>query len=151
MQFDPIPFDALMGLLTWLKVIGLFTLLVLGVSLLTLLVTNGVRGPVLLAKEIYAGLNDLASLSPKRVWALTQLTIREAIRRRALLVFVVFGVLFMFAGWFLTGATQESDFEAKMYTYFACGRSVGWCCRSCCCWRAGASPRISGFVRFTPS
>ncbi len=125
MQFDPIPFDVVAGLLTWLKVMGLSALLVLGVSLLTLLATNGVRGPALLAKEIFAGLNDLASLSPKRVWALTQLTIREAIRRRALLVFVVFGVLFMFAGWFLTGATQESDFEAKMYTYFAL-RTISW-------------------------
>lgn len=125
MQFEPIPFDIIRGPLHWLIVVGAMTLLVLGVSLLTLLVTNGVKGPVLLVNEILAGLIDLVSLSPRRVWALTQLTIREAIRRKALLVFVVFGVLFMFAGWFLTGAAQSPDFEAKMYTYFAL-RTISW-------------------------
>lgn len=125
MEFDPIPYNWIAGLVSWLLVTGVITFVVLMVSLLTVLVSYGTKGPRLLFEHLAAGIIDLISLSPRRIWALGQLTLRESIRRRALLVFVVFGVLFMFAGWFFQGATPRPESEVKMYTDFAL-RTISW-------------------------
>ena len=53
------------------------------------------------------------------------LTFTEAVRRKALLVFVVFAALFMFAGWFLTGATARPDMQVKVYVSFVL-TAIGW-------------------------
>src|SRR5690606_18830785 len=61
---------------------------------------------------------DTIRLSPGRVWAITMLTFKESIRRKALLVFVVFAVLFMFAGWFLSNSNERADLQIKVYVSF---------------------------------
>jgi len=45
---------------------------------------------------------DLFNFSPRRFWAITLHCLIESWRKRVLLVFVVFAVLFLFAGWYLT-------------------------------------------------
>jgi len=102
-------------------------LIVVGiVSLLTSLSVYGTRGVAALAGGVVQGIIDLFSLSPRRLSALASLTFKEAVRRKALLVFVVFAVLFMFAGWFLTGGVEtQKDFQAKVYISFAL-RTMTW-------------------------
>ena len=48
----------------------------------------------------------MAFVPADRGRALTVLTFKEAVRRKALLVFVVFAILFMFAGWFMADANS---------------------------------------------
>ena len=50
---------------------------------------------------------DLIHISPRRVWALSRLSIQEAIRRRVWVALVAFGVVLMFAGWFLDPNSPE--------------------------------------------
>ena len=68
---------------------------------------------------------DFASISPRRVFAIMRLTFKEAVRRKALLVFVVFAVLFMFASWFLTGDSHRPGMQMKVYVSFVL-TAVAW-------------------------
>ena len=54
----------------------------------------------------------------KRTMAIAKLTFKEAIRRKALMVFVVFCILFMFAGWFLAGSADRPQLRVKSYISF---------------------------------
>lgn len=58
---------------------------------------------------------DLPATSPRRIWAMTRLTIKEAIRRKVLVAFVIFVIIFLFAGWFLD---VRSDDPAHLYLSF---------------------------------
>ncbi len=58
------------------------------------------------------GLCDLLRISPRRVWALAWLAVRESIRRKVVVVFVVFVIVVLFAGWFLN---PGSDQPARLY------------------------------------
>jgi ABC-type transport system involved in multi-copper enzyme maturation permease subunit len=50
-----------------------------------------------------AGLiGDLGSLSGRRVLAVAKLAVKEAIRRKVLIVLLLFFLIFMFAGWYIT-------------------------------------------------
>lgn len=125
MDFDPVPFDVMPAVIGWALVCGVGLALVLGVSFLAMLASRGGRGLVLWGNELGGMLDDLVSISPRRVWALTQLTFREAIRRKALLVFVVFAILFMFAGWFLSSSDLAPEFQVKVYVTFVL-RAISW-------------------------
>ena len=93
--------------------------LIAGAALLGLLVTSlrygPVRGFVMVWKAISGGVADLVRMSPRRVWALSWLAFRESIRRRVMVVFVIFAVLLLAAGWFLDPTT---DNPAKLYVDF---------------------------------
>lgn len=65
------------------------------------------------------------SISPRRVWALTRLTYLEAYRRKALGVFVVFALLFMFAGWFMGDAQNIRSDQVKVYISFVL-TTISW-------------------------
>jgi hypothetical protein len=54
-------------------------------------------------------------MSPRRVWALAWLAVKESIRRRVVVVFGVFVVILLFAGWFLDVGSNE---PAKLYLGF---------------------------------
>jgi hypothetical protein len=78
------------------------------------------RGPVegfyAVAQVIASALGrDLPGTSARRIWALTRLTIQEALRRRVIIGFVIFAVVFLFAGWFLD---VKSDDPAHLYLSF---------------------------------
>lgn len=90
------------GLLNWLLVAG--TLAVAGV-LIGWLVAAVRSGPVsalgITAEALAAGAVDLVRISPRRVWALGWLVVKESIRRPyVLVVFALFGLVLLYAGWF---------------------------------------------------
>lgn len=132
MYFDPAENTVFWfeSLVNWVVVTGGLTLIVLLVSFMTLMLTRGTEGLSLFGREILAMLGDVFSMSPRRIWALSRLTFLEAYRRKALAVFVVFGLLFMFAGWFI-GDTKEglnkeiSRDQIKVYISFVL-TSISW-------------------------
>ncbi|OYW14720.1 MAG: hypothetical protein B7Z55_15490, partial [Planctomycetales bacterium 12-60-4] len=101
MDFDPQAFNFLEAATGWAIVCGALAAIIASVSLFYGFVSGGGKGIAAWASEFGSIISDVFTLSPRRVLALSQLTFREAVRRRALLVFVVFAVLFMFAGWFM--------------------------------------------------
>lgn len=125
MNYNPEPFALLPAVLTWLLVFGAGFLFMGVVTLVGMLVSRGFRGVDTWTQELGGTLLDLARISPRRVWALMQLTVREAVRRKALYVFVVFAVLFMFAGWFLSGSDLPPEFQVKVYVSFVL-RAISW-------------------------
>jgi hypothetical protein len=92
----------------WLLVVGgLALLLTLG----GLLIVAVQRGPGTafsrLARLLVSGAQDLFLLSPRRVWALSWLAVKESIRRRVVVAFAVFVVVLLFAGWFLDPSSSH--------------------------------------------
>lgn len=53
------------------------------------------------------GISELTRTSPKRIWALARLAIKESFRRRALVALVVYFLILLFAGWFIKTGYQE--------------------------------------------
>ena len=126
MPFDPVPFDFLSSFLTFLIVFLGTSVLVLVISSAVAFAGGGTRGVTALFGHIGDGTAELTQLSFRRVWALSMLTYREAMRRKTLSVFVVFVILFMFAGWFMGGSEQgRIDLEIKKHISFAL-RAISW-------------------------
>ncbi len=100
-----------------------FLLVALGIAILGLLIgylISAVRygllsGGDMTYRTVSAGFRELFEMSPRRIWALAKLAIKEAWRRRVWVAFVVFVVILMFAGWFLK--TDHQD-PAKLYISF---------------------------------
>jgi hypothetical protein len=127
MYFDPAEntVHIVRWLVAWLLVAGGLTALVLIVSFLNLLLTRGIRGIQQYFSEIAAIIGDLISLSPRRIWALTRLTFLEAYRRKALAVFVVFGLIFMFASWFMGDRNAMTPDQVKVNISFVL-TAISW-------------------------
>jgi len=125
MSKDPIPYDLLSGLGTW--AVTVLTVLVLGlfVASLVYLLLEGPCGIGTVFRGLLGGLADIAHTSSRRVWALTQLTLKESIRRKTLGVIVVFGVCFLFAGWFLSSPEADPDMQVKVYVSFVL-TAISW-------------------------
>ncbi len=102
--------------LTWLLVV--VVLFVVGVFLgsLVAVVRHGpARGLEMTAKVLHAAAGDLFCMSPRRVWALGWLAVKDSLRRRVVVVFILFVVLLLFAGWFLD---PGSDHPLRLYISF---------------------------------
>ncbi|MBI3860315.1 MAG: hypothetical protein HY290_00310 [Planctomycetia bacterium] len=125
LSFSPEVFDLATGIQTWIGVMVALSIVVFVTSIVTSVFALGFAGPSQVLMHIGGGLRDLVSTSPRRCWAMTQLTFREAVRRKTLLVFVVFAVLFMFAGWFLSDVTLDPDLQVKNYVSFVL-RTISW-------------------------
>lgn len=123
MSFDPQPYQIAGGLQHWLIVFGLSLGIVVLLGLVLSMIFTGKLGAV--AGSIVAGLRDLSQTSGRRVLALAQLTFREAVRRKTLFVFVVFALLFMFAGWFLSDVNRRDDLQIKVYVSFVL-TAISW-------------------------
>lgn len=106
MYFDPQPFDLAGSLQFWAMNFGAMMALVFGTAFLLSVILNGARGVKVFFREIWNGIDDLIHISPRRVWALTRLTMKESVRRKTLMVIVVFGICFLFAGWFLSASRE---------------------------------------------
>lgn len=125
LSFNPIPFDLAAGFAHWLIVMAI-VLTLSGISLtLMSLAAGGITGPLQVAWHVKDGIADLLGTSPRRVLALTMLTFREAFRRKTLWVFAVFGVLFLFAGWFMSDVTADPALQVKAYVSFVL-RTISW-------------------------
>ena len=96
----------------------------LSVSQYVGLLLAGVIG-LLVGTFIGGAVADTLWAVPRRVLAIASLTFKEALRRKALLVFVVFTVLFMFAGWFLSNAGDRPEMQVKVYVSFVLG-AITW-------------------------
>ncbi len=76
-------------------------------------------GPIRAFRQTYraleGGVADLVRISPGRVAALAWLAVKESIRRRVLVVFVVFILILLFAGWFLDPGSAHPD---RLYLSF---------------------------------
>ena len=110
----------------WLIVAGGLALIVFLVSLLSVFVSHRGAGRRVFFGELSGCVSDVVSLSPRRIGALAKLTFLEAYRRKALSVFVVFALLFMFAGWFMGGDTAKiTGDQVKVYISFVL-RAISW-------------------------
>jgi ABC-type transport system involved in multi-copper enzyme maturation permease subunit len=105
-----------LALLTW---VGVVLCVVVLVAVAAWLVAAMRHGPVAATQRtsrlLWNLIADIVGISPRRVWALTRLAIQESIRKRVVVVFGVFILLLLFAGWFLDpGSTNP----ARLYLSF---------------------------------
>ncbi len=110
---EVLPFDILGGFTLWLMTTASLVGVILGIALLVSLVLHGGAFLGNFSRGTREVLVDLVDVSPRRIGAIMQVTIKESVRRKALLVFVVFVIVFMFANWFLGGDDELSS--AKPY------------------------------------
>lgn len=116
MFFDVQPINLGFALLTWVAAMGLCAAVGFLVAFLLSFAVAGVAGPATLARTVSRAVVDLTGMSLRRIGAIAALTAKESIRRQDILVGVVFVLLFMFAGWFLSGS--DLDTPAKPYISF---------------------------------
>jgi hypothetical protein len=116
MLFDAKPYDLGMAFLKWFAVVGASAVVALLVGLVISLLTLGKGGTSAVKDTLKRGFDDLTKLSPRRIWALGYLALKESLARRALFVLGTFIVLFMAANLFLR--TPEQDVPAKPYVSF---------------------------------
>jgi hypothetical protein len=125
LSFDPVAFNLAEGLKHWGTVMLVVAVVAFFTALVTSLLASGLAGPWQLFVHLGEALRDLAGTSLRRCLALSQLTFREAVRRKTLWVFAVFAVLFLFAGWFLSDVTADADLQVKNYVSFVL-RTISW-------------------------
>lgn len=125
MDFDPAPFNIAGAFVAWAIVVGILTVVALFLGLLASFSTAGAGGMKLFTNGLSGFVKDVFSISPRRVLALTRLTLKEALRRKALLVFVVFALLLMFGGWFLTDSNNRADLQVQVHITFML-TSISW-------------------------
>ncbi|MBL8818500.1 MAG: hypothetical protein JNL58_20905 [Planctomyces sp.] len=125
MDFDPTPFNASEAWISWLRLVGVLSLCAIGLSFILAVARNGSRGVTIFAEGLKGFLSDLTSLNPRRIFALASLTFKDAVRRKALLVFVVFIALLMFAGWFISDSTGRPELQVKKHIALVL-TSIAW-------------------------
>ena len=122
MDFDPQPFAPLLALLHWVVVLGVVTAAALVVALLIATAAMGTSGPGFIFGQIGQTLKGFFGLFTagglRRTSTIAGLTLKEAIRRKALWIFAIFALLFMFAGWFLSTSTAGSSDAAEPFITF---------------------------------
>jgi hypothetical protein len=64
------------------------------------------------AQVIFTSVPDILRTSPRRTLAIARLAVKESLRRRVLVVFLIFAVLLLFGAWFLN--TRVDD-PARLY------------------------------------
>ena len=117
MDFDPTPFQFSTGLMNWLRPV-----LILAIIGLCLGMAGAVRSsrnaPAAFMGGLKSWLADLLALSPRRIYALAVLTLKECIRRKALFVFLVFAPILMLGGWYLNQASSRIDLQRSLHVTF---------------------------------
>jgi hypothetical protein len=58
-------------------------------------------------RVVVTGLSELTKVSPRRVWALARLAVKESLRRRVVVALVVYLLILLFAGWFMKTGYRE--------------------------------------------
>jgi ABC-type transport system involved in multi-copper enzyme maturation permease subunit len=58
-------------------------------------------------RVVVNGLSELFRTSPRRVWAIARLAVKESIRRRVIVALVIYVVILLFSGWFLQTDYRE--------------------------------------------
>ncbi len=97
----------------WLLVLALLAGGAIVLSYLFMALRYGpLNGGERVARTLVGGLGDLLRISPRRAWALTRLAVQESLHRRVLVVFFVFVLVLLFAGWYLD---PQSTNLARLY------------------------------------
>ena len=117
MEYEVTEFPLLYVLRNWAIVTGMIALVALGISYIFSL-RHGPKGYALFRRGLSSYITDVISVSPARVLAVSRLTLKEAVRRKALAVFVVFALLLMFAGWFMSSGNNRDDLQAGVQIWF---------------------------------
>ena len=98
--------------------LGLFATILISAIVLGVffgyLVTSFRHGPFeafyIVAQVIAQSIPDFFRTSPRRVWAIAKLAIKEAIRRKVILVtFGIFAATLLFGGWFMNSSSEHPD------------------------------------------
>lgn len=104
--------------LNWLISVVVLTALALLISFVMLLVRRGAKqGGKAIAAAVSDACQDLFRFSWKRCFAMALLAIRESIRKKVVVVCVVFLVLLMFAGWFLDTGSKDPARLCASFVY----------------------------------
>ncbi len=84
------------------------TVVALVVGFLIALVRHGpMKAGDITYRVVTNGFAELFRTSPRRVWAIARLAVKESWRRRVWVAFVVYVVILLFAGWFLQTNYRE--------------------------------------------
>ena len=73
------------------------------------------RGGDVTYHTVAGGVRELLDSSPRRIWALARLAIKESLRRRVVVALAVFFLILLFANWFLSVEHQQ---PARLYLSF---------------------------------
>ncbi len=105
------------ALATWLLIGLILGLAGIGLALLFAIVSRG-PGPGYrtVAQRLREGTADLLSTSPRRILALAQLSVKEAVRKKVFVALVLFAIIIAAAAWYMTpGAGNQ---PATLYLDF---------------------------------
>lgn len=116
MDFDPTPFNIAAGFGAWIRLMAILVIAGIVLGLVGALLSGG--GLAAFRHGLKSFFKDIAGLSPRRIGAIAWLTMKEALRRKALLVFVVFAILLMFGGWFLTNTNERVELQRSVHVTF---------------------------------
>ena len=104
------------GLFHWLLVVGSLAIAALLIGWLMAALRHGPGAAMrMIGRTLADAWGDVVHMSPRRVGALAWLAVKESIRRWVLVVFGVFLVILLFAGFFLDPA---SAYPARLYLSF---------------------------------
>ena len=117
MEYDLLYYSVPNALRSWGFVVGIIAAVALGVGLLSSL-RLGPSGMAVFTRGLSSYFRDMVTMSPTRVLAIARLTLKESIRRKALMVFVIFAVLLMFGGWFLSSGNSREGLQAGVQIWF---------------------------------
>src|SRR5688572_23821311 len=100
-----------------------FLLVFLGLTMAGLLIGYAVaagrrglmRGGDATYKAVTSGVDEVIETSPRRIWALARLAIKESMRRRVVVALGVFFLILLFANWFLNTNVQD---PARLFLSF---------------------------------
>jgi hypothetical protein len=87
--------------------VALSILALLGGFLIALVRYGPLKAGDLTYRVVVNGLKELTRISPRRIWALARLAIKESMRRQVVVALVIFFLILLFAGWFLNTDYQE--------------------------------------------
>ena len=111
------------ALYTWLAVAAGLTGIVYAVCWSSAIVVGGPLAGTRQCGAAVAGIfSDIAHISPRRVYALAWLAVRESIRRRVVVVFVVFVILILFAALFIN---KDSLHPGQLYIQVVLNFTIG--------------------------
>lgn len=96
-------------------ILSLGFLTLLGAFLLTAIRNGPGHAFRIVGSSVASGWDDFHNISLRRVWALAGLAVKESLRRYVLVVFAVFVLILLFAGWYLD---VESDNPGRLYISF---------------------------------
>ncbi len=101
---------------SWVLIVGGASLAVLLLGLKIAIIRNGpLAGVKSVVGVIVNGFADMVRISPRRVFALGRLAVKESIRKRIVVVFAVFIFVLMLAGWFLDAGSAN---PGRLYLSF---------------------------------